>query len=108
MTVRADVEEIQSTRTEKLLAVVLAAFLLLGGVWTYQKLDDVVRSHEPLPTSAASPALQRYDEALSRVQRAGARERAALRQMVLAREAFRTAGQKIGVATRFVTRVRAL
>ena len=50
MTVVTDVEEIQSTKTEKLLAYVLAAFILLGGVWTYQQLDDVIRAHEPLPT----------------------------------------------------------
>jgi hypothetical protein len=91
MTVRADVEEIQSTRTEKLLAVVLAAFLLLAGVWTYQQLDDVVRAHEPLPTRTQGPATQRLFQADNRLQVALARERGALRRLVLAREAFRTA-----------------
>lgn len=33
-TTRVDVEEIETTKSEKLLAVVLAVFLLLGGVWT--------------------------------------------------------------------------
>jgi hypothetical protein len=91
MTVRADVEEIQSTRTEKLLAVVLAAFLLLAGVWTYQQLDDVVRAHEPLPTQTQGPATQRLFQAEDRLQLALARERGDLRRLVLAREAFRTA-----------------
>ena len=34
MSTRVDVEEIQTTKGEKLLAVVLAVFLLIGGVWT--------------------------------------------------------------------------
>ena len=48
--VRTEVEDLQIARTEKLLAVVLAAFLLLGGVWTYTRVDDVVRSHVRVPT----------------------------------------------------------
>jgi hypothetical protein len=35
-----DVEDVQTTKGEKLLAVVLTNFLLIGGVWTYQKIDD--------------------------------------------------------------------
>jgi lipopolysaccharide export LptBFGC system permease protein LptF len=37
-----DVEEVQTTKSEKLLAVVFAGFLLVGGFWAYQKLDDTV------------------------------------------------------------------
>jgi hypothetical protein len=93
MTARADVEQIQSTRTEKLLAVVLAAFLVLGGVWTYTRLDNVTRSHEPLPPSAfgQGPAERTFQEASFRFSRARALENAALRQLVLKREAYRTA-----------------
>jgi hypothetical protein len=93
MTVRADVEQIQSTRTEKLLAVVLAAFLLLGGVWTYTRLDNVVRSHEPLPRGAFGfgPAEQKLQRASFRLSRAQRSESVALRQLVLKREAYRTA-----------------
>jgi hypothetical protein len=43
MSTRVDVEEIQTTTSEKLLALVLTVFLLIGGVWTYQRIDDVVR-----------------------------------------------------------------
>ena len=49
---RPDVEDLQTTRTEKLLAVVLTAFLLVGGVWTYTKIDDVVRDHVRVPSAA--------------------------------------------------------
>src|SRR6266849_1523999 len=91
--IRADVEEIQTTRTEKLLAVVLAAFLLLGAVWTYQKLDDVIRHAEPLPTASfqESPAVARLNLAENRQLQALGRERTALRVLVLRREAYRPA-----------------
>lgn len=42
MSTRVDVEEIQTTKSEKLLAAVLVVFLLVGGIWTYQKIDDYV------------------------------------------------------------------
>jgi hypothetical protein len=93
-TVRADVEEIQTTKTEKLLAVVLAAFLLLGLIWTYQKLDDVIRRAEPLPRVAFTspgPATRRFEVAQSRLMEARARRSAALQKLVLTREAYRTA-----------------
>jgi hypothetical protein len=93
MTVRADVEQIQSTRTEKLLAVVLAAFLVLGGVWTYTRLDNVIRSHEPLPRGAfgLGPAERTFQAASFRLSRARGSEDFALRHLVLKREAYRTA-----------------
>lgn len=40
MTTRVDVEEIESTRSEKFLAVVLLAFLLIGTIWFYVKIDE--------------------------------------------------------------------
>lgn len=93
MTVRADVEQIQSTRTEKLLAVVLAAFLVLGAVWTYSRLDDVIRKHEPLPRTAfgSGPAERAYQQASFRLSRDRASQNLALRQLILKREAYRTA-----------------
>lgn len=46
MSTRVDTEEIESTRSEKLLAVLLAMFLLVGTVWFYVKIpswvDEVV------------------------------------------------------------------
>ncbi|MBA4609356.1 hypothetical protein H1W00_12795 [Aeromicrobium sp. Marseille-Q0843] len=38
MSTRVDTEQIESTRSEKLLAVLLAAFLLVGAVWFYAKV----------------------------------------------------------------------
>ena len=92
MSVRADVEDVQSTRTEKLLAVVLTGFLLLAGVWTYQKLDDVVRHHVRVPTlTSQNPAIAREESATQRVFAAEQRQRQALQNLELRREAYRTA-----------------
>jgi hypothetical protein len=100
MRIRPDVEDIQTTRTEKLLAVVFAAFLLLGGVWTYQKIDDVVRHHVPVPSFAApGPASLRLQQAQARASRASGDRRRALENLELRREAYRTAleaGQPAG------------
>lgn len=43
MSTRVDIEEIEATKSEKFLAVVLAAFLLIGSIWFYIKVDEWVR-----------------------------------------------------------------
>jgi hypothetical protein len=88
-----DVEDLQVTRTEKLLAVVLTAFLLLGGIWTYTRVDDVVRRHVPVPRAAftQSPAISREAAAQDRLFRAQDRSRNALQTLEFRREAYRTA-----------------
>ena len=92
MRIRADVEDIQTTRTEKLLAVVLAAFLLLGGIWTYQKLDDVVRAHVAVPSYARpGPETAQLERAEVRLRQAQSRRQRALQNLELRREAYRTA-----------------
>jgi hypothetical protein len=91
MRVRADVDDIQTTRTEKLLAVVLAAFLLLGAIWTYQRVDDVVRRHVSLPSYASGPATLRLDRASARLQQAELDRADAVERLTLRREAYRTA-----------------
>ena len=90
---RADVEELQITRTEKLLAVVLTAFLLVGGIWTYTRIDNVVRHHVRLPTQTLTqnPAIVREQAAQHRTFRAQSRSRQALQSLELKREAYRTA-----------------
>jgi hypothetical protein len=40
MSTRVDLEEIHTTRSEKLLAVVLTGFLLMGGLWVYSEPLD--------------------------------------------------------------------
>jgi hypothetical protein len=93
LSTHVDVEEIQTTKSEKLLAVVLAGFLLVAGLWTYQKVDDIVRDTvEPAIAAPADRAavdrLNAANEALFEAEQA---EQAALQQMEIAREAYRTA-----------------
>jgi hypothetical protein len=93
LSTHVDVEEIQTTKSEKLLAVVLAGFLLVAGLWTYQKVDDIVRDTvEPAVAAPADRAavdrLNAANEALFEAEQA---EQAALQQMEIAREAYRTA-----------------
>lgn len=93
MSTRVDIEELQTTKTEKLLASALALFLLIGAVWTYQKIDDWVRPDQPpvMFEPARSPEIQRRDEARLRANRAADAEARALRELELRREAYRTA-----------------
>jgi outer membrane murein-binding lipoprotein Lpp len=95
-----DIEEIESTKSEKLLAVVLAVFLLIGGIWTYQKIDDVVRDTTRVTLSPAEQGAQQgFSDAQTRVYLAQEEEGAARSNLELSREAYRTAldaGQPAG------------
>jgi hypothetical protein len=90
-----DLEEIEITKTEKLLAVVLTVFFLIGGVWAYSKLDDLGRSAYRDPTtyytSAERAAVARANQAQQRLGEAAAAAQQARQDLELAREAYRTA-----------------
>jgi hypothetical protein len=87
-----DIEEIQTTKSEKLLAVVMAAFLLIGGIWAYQKIDDVVRDATKVTLSPAEQsATLAFSQAQSRLFQAQQDEQAARSDLELRREAYRTA-----------------
>jgi hypothetical protein len=90
--------EIETSLSEKVLAVVLAVFIAIGAIWGYVKLDEVA---EP-DTTAYAPARQlvdreefaaikRHREAIRSVVVAQRDRRAATRQLELSREAYRTA-----------------
>lgn len=87
-----DVDEIQSTRGEKALAVVLGIFLLVGLVWGYTRLDT--RDDYPEPP-ALSPSDQAAVDAVDRAEAdlAGAESahQQALTQLEFDRERYRTA-----------------
>lgn len=97
MSVRADPEQVETTRSEKALAVVLAVFILIGGIWGYFKLDEVDQPAtrgqlQPAAGSSADREAVKDHQAAASDIRAG--ERAvteALRGLELEREAFRTA-----------------
>lgn len=93
MAVHVEIEEIQTTKSEKTLAVVLAVFLFIGGLWAYQRIDDAVRSAVAIPEATAGEQ-QAFDRAVTAQQRAfdaEQAERAALEELTLKREAYRTA-----------------
>jgi hypothetical protein len=94
MSTHVDVEEIQTTRSEKLLAVVLAVFLLIGGSWTYERIDDEVRDAVGTAVGASpedQAALDRLARAQDRLNTATQEEAAARDNLELRREAYRTA-----------------
>lgn len=96
MTTRVDVEEIEITRGERLLALVLAAFLLVGALWAYFELnlaDDPRPFRDPAAQLSASEraALERADVAADRAAAARARVSDERRLLVDSREAYRTA-----------------
>jgi hypothetical protein len=90
-----DVEEIETTKSEKLLAVVLAVFLLIGAIWTYQKLDDwVAESVAPVHVElspADEAAIARSTSANQRLAAAQTQVLGARSNLELRREAYRTA-----------------
>jgi hypothetical protein len=88
-----DVEQLQSTKSEKLLALVLAAFLLIGGVWAYQEIDDKVRDAMPLRSASAAErqAIRTLDQAQQRRFRAEQTVRRTRSELELRRERYRTA-----------------
>jgi flagellar biogenesis protein FliO len=93
---RVNVEEIQTTKGEKLLAVVLAVFLLIGGVWVHIKIDDAVRDSTPADYSyrgspAEQAAIARQRDAARRLTRAQGEARRARDNLELRREAYNTA-----------------
>lgn len=94
-TTHVDVEEIGMTRSEKFLAVVLAAFILMGGVWAYAKIDDgvrdAVRPDAVSPTPADAAAIERQERAHERLAAAQEARATAHEELELRREAYRTA-----------------
>jgi hypothetical protein len=95
MSTRVEVEEIQTTPSERLLAVVLAIFLLIGGIWTYDRIEEAVRGPQRFvsvaPTATEQAALDRLEAARGHLVAANAEQAAALQNLELRREAYRTA-----------------
>jgi hypothetical protein len=88
-----DVEELQTTKSEKLLALVMAAFLLVAAIWAYQEIDDAVRNAMPVRQATASEqvAIDRNQDAERELFRANTRVGERRQELVLRREAYRTA-----------------
>jgi len=90
--------EIETSTAEKVLALVLAIFIAIGAIWTYEKLDEVAKPETSayLPNQALVDrgelaAISRHREANRETAAAQRDRRAATRQLELRREAYRTA-----------------
>ena len=69
-----DLDEIQTTRGEKVLAVVLTVFLLIGLVWAYVKLDTrTALAAASIGTAAEQAAVDAYTQAQNELARPRAR-----------------------------------
>jgi hypothetical protein len=97
--VRVGDGEIETTGTEKVLAVVLAIFIAIGAIWGYVKLDEVAKedptysyvSDRQLLGAEEFSAIEKHRLANRSVQEARQEQRAARRGLEFRREAYRTA-----------------
>ena len=95
---RAADGEIETTRTETTLAVVLAVFIAIGAIWGYFKLDEVGKqdtfAYQPdraLISPGQLGAIRDHQEAIRSVRADRADRRRDVRKLELSREAYRTA-----------------
>ena len=106
MTTHVDIDDIQTTRGEKLLALVMTVFLLIGGIWAYDRLEVHHGYVAPVYTPGEQAAISANDAARQRLFDANQRVRNARNELEISREAYRTAieaGQpnaKLGVRYR--------
>ena len=56
-TTRVDIEDLTSTKSEKFLAVILTAFILIGAGWAYVKTDDLTGVADRLAYTASQQAI---------------------------------------------------
>ena len=87
-----DIDEIQTTRGEKVLALVLTVFLLIGLVWAYVKLDTR-DSYWPGPslTPSEQAAVDAYTQAQNELAQAEGALSVARSDLEIRRERYRTA-----------------
>lgn len=88
----ATLEEVRSTAGEKALAAVLAVFVFVGLLWSYDQLElrpDLMGA--AAASAADASAIRRHAAAEARLAGAAATEQRTLTQLELARETYRTA-----------------
>jgi len=89
---RVELEEIQTTRMEKLLAWVLAGFLFLGGIWIYHRIGQQQETYRPAtPTAVEQAAVERHQTDSTAVYRLDGVVRTDEAVLEHDREAYRTA-----------------
>lgn len=106
MTTHVDIEDIQTTRGEKILALVMTAFLLLGGIWAYDHLEVHHGYVSPSYTPAERRAISANEAARQRLFAANQRVQAARNELEISREAYRTAIEAHQPSTKLGVRYR--
>jgi hypothetical protein len=87
-----DIDEIQTTRGEKVLALVLTVFLLIGLIWAYVKLDTRdPYSLRPTLTPSEQAAVDAYTQAQNELLQAEGALSTARSDLEIRRERYRTA-----------------
>jgi hypothetical protein len=95
MSTRVDIEEIEATKSEKFLAVILVAFLLIGSIWFYLKVDEWVPGGSNGPATVAEmKADQAQERAWTREAAAEAHLSKEKSELSLAKNAFDIAAAK--------------
>ncbi len=87
-------DQMELTLSERLLAVILAVFVLIGALWIYAKLDEVTRPAPPprvVATNDQRQAISDRDRTRSATQEATRTRADAERELTVRREAYRTA-----------------
>jgi hypothetical protein len=92
MNTRVDIEDIEATRSEKLLVVLLALFLLVGTVWFYAQVPSWVDDALPQVSDSAVVQAERKESAADDERWRLESERDESRaQLDLAREEYKVA-----------------
>ena len=91
MTTQVDIDDIQTTRGEKVLALVMTVFLLIGGIWAYDRLEIRHGYVAPSYTAAERSAISANEAARQRLVTATETVRQTRSALEISREAYRTA-----------------
>ena len=106
MTTHVDIDDIQTTRGEKFLALVMTVFLLIGGIWAYDRLEVSHGYVAPVYSPAERAAISANDAAQERFSAAQERVQTARNELEISREAYRTAIEAGQPSTKLGVRYR--
>jgi hypothetical protein len=106
VTTHVDIDDIQTTRGEKVLALVMMVFLLIGGIWAYSRLEVHHGYIPPSYTPAEQRAISANEAARQRLLAANQRVRTARNELEISREAYRTAIEAHQPSTKLGVRYR--
>lgn len=105
-TTRGNIEEIDSTKSERFLAVILSIFILIGGGWTYAKLPSWVDGDRLSYTSAERRVISERDRTATIAEDLQSRRDSARSDLDLARSDLQLATEQHQDTTKLSTTYR--